>query len=163
MTIYERYSMNEKELIEILSSKIKLVRSEFNYNQDEMANILGVSKKTIVQIEKERQLASWTIIVTFASLFRDSTIIQRELGEEDIVYFLQTVARKNIDLKDKQKWMNQSLWKVIDERNGYILQRHVITHYYRIINQLGQRLFSSFYKKSAVRHFNEMVKQDLED
>ncbi|MGP4071969.1 helix-turn-helix transcriptional regulator [Piscibacillus sp. B03] len=149
--------MNEQELVKILSSKIKLVRSEFNYNQDEMASILGVSKKTIVQIEKERQLASWSVVVTFASLFRDSTIIQQELGEEDVVYLLQTIARKNINLQNSQKWMNQSLWKVIDEKNGFILQRHVITKYYRIVDQLGYRVFSSFYKKSADKHFREFV------
>ncbi|WP_054753199.1 helix-turn-helix transcriptional regulator [Piscibacillus salipiscarius] len=86
--------MNEQELVKVLSSKIKLVRSEFKYNQDEMASILGISKKTIVQIEKDRQLASWPVIVTFASIFRDSSIIQQEFGEEDIVHLLQTIARK---------------------------------------------------------------------
>lgn len=139
--------MNEQELVKVLSSKIKLVRSEFKYNQDEMASILGISKKTIVQIEKDRQLASWPVIVTFASIFRDSSIIQQEFGEEDIVHLLQTIARKNIHLHQSQKWMNHTFWKVIDEQNGLILQRHVMTHYYRIVDQLGERLFSSFYKK----------------
>ncbi|TFB23941.1 transcriptional regulator [Filobacillus milosensis] len=140
-----------------------MVRSEFDYNQGQMADILGVSKKTLVQIEKGRQIASWPVVVTFACIFRDSMIIQQELGEQDVVHFIQVFARKNIDLQKEGKVQNNTWWKTIDEQNSYILQRNVISHYFRIVDQFGYRLFSSFYKKSAVRQFNEIVKNKKDD
>jgi DNA-binding XRE family transcriptional regulator len=47
--------MDKEAIIQILSEHFKLVRTEFDYHQDEMATILGISKKTLVQIEKGRQ------------------------------------------------------------------------------------------------------------
>lgn len=37
--------MNREEIIQIVSEKIKLVRTENSYTQDQMADIVGISKK----------------------------------------------------------------------------------------------------------------------
>ena len=55
--------MDKQEVIDLLSSKMKLIRVEKGYTQDKMAEVLGISKKTLVQIEKERTQANWTQVV----------------------------------------------------------------------------------------------------
>lgn len=72
--------MDQKEIICSLSAKIKLVRVENEYTQDRMATILGISKKTLVQIEKKRSVANWTTVVALCALFRQSEIIRNTLG-----------------------------------------------------------------------------------
>lgn len=38
-------SMKREEMITIVSQKMKLIRTEYNYTQEQMADILGISKK----------------------------------------------------------------------------------------------------------------------
>ena len=45
--------MNKQEFIELVNSKLKLIRVENDLSQDKMSEIIGLSKKTLVEIEKE--------------------------------------------------------------------------------------------------------------
>jgi DNA-binding XRE family transcriptional regulator len=45
-----------------------------------MAEIQGISKKTLVQIEKGRQEAGWSQVVAVWALFQESQILQHVLG-----------------------------------------------------------------------------------
>ncbi|RPF55741.1 helix-turn-helix domain-containing protein [Aquisalibacillus elongatus] len=150
--------MDVEELKHTLTPLIKTVRTEFNYNQNQMAELLGISKKTLVQYEKGRKTATWPTIVVLTSLFRDSVYIQRKLGEDDVVHYIQILARKNVVANTGHQ--TKSRWAKIDEQNGYILQKNTITKYYRVIDQFGNRIFSSFYKTSVLRHFQQIIKKD---
>ena len=46
--------MERTEFISIMNSKIKLIRTEFDLTQEKMAEAIGISKKTLVEIEKGR-------------------------------------------------------------------------------------------------------------
>lgn len=83
--------MDQINVIKMLSGKIKLVRVEFDYTQDQMATVLGISKKTLVQIEKNRITANWTTIVALCALFRNSDIIQSVVGE-DVIECIESIA-----------------------------------------------------------------------
>lgn len=84
--INERVTMTREEFIKIVDSKIKLLRNEKNYTQDKMAYMLGISKKTLVQIEKGRHSLGWTIAVTAYTLFKDSEILQLAFGDDTEYY-----------------------------------------------------------------------------
>jgi DNA-binding XRE family transcriptional regulator len=53
--------MDRKQFIEICDSKLKMIRIEFSYSQEKMALILGISKKTLVEIEKGRSSLGRTV------------------------------------------------------------------------------------------------------
>ncbi|MGM8214002.1 helix-turn-helix transcriptional regulator [Bacillaceae bacterium W0354] len=154
--------MNEIELRMILSPKIKIIRAEYDYTQDEMANMLGVSKKTLVQIEKGRTMASWPVVVTFATLFRDSQILQQELGNEDIIQLIQTISRKTVVYKKEKTLGGKIWWTKVDEKNGFILQKNMISNHFRIIDQFNVRYFSSFDRDETNKFFNHLqhIKDD---
>ena len=44
--------MDKQTFTTIIQTKFKMVRIEAGYTQDTMANTVGLSKKTLVQIEK---------------------------------------------------------------------------------------------------------------
>ncbi|WP_139223960.1 helix-turn-helix transcriptional regulator [Lentibacillus halodurans] len=72
--------MNQSDIKEEISAKMKLIRIENNYTQEQMATVLGISKKSLVQIEKRRINANWTITIATCALFRNSEIIRHALG-----------------------------------------------------------------------------------
>ena len=70
--------MNKNEFIKLLDGKLKLIRTEYGLTQDKMAS--GISKKTLVEIEKNRKSLGWTSSVALASIFSDSTILHDAIG-----------------------------------------------------------------------------------
>ncbi|WP_052127273.1 helix-turn-helix transcriptional regulator [Pontibacillus litoralis] len=85
--------MDKYSITTMLTRKIKLVRIEYGYTQERMAEVLGISKKTLVQLEKERCVASWPAVVSLCVLFRDSDIIRHCLGG-DPVELVETIAHQ---------------------------------------------------------------------
>ncbi len=72
--------MNKNEFIKLLDGKLKLIRTEYGLTQDKMASVSGISKKTLVEIEKNRKSLGWTSSVALASIFSDSTILHDAIG-----------------------------------------------------------------------------------
>ncbi|QSS98505.1 helix-turn-helix domain-containing protein [Pontibacillus sp. ALD_SL1] len=147
--------MDQHSLVEQLSPKVKLVRVERGYTQERMSLILGVSKKTLVQIEKGRIQASWTTLVAMVALFRDSEVIQNTLGE-DPLEVLETIAHESV-YRPKQRTLGGKVWWTsVEEHNGYILQQNVLSQHYRIIDGNYYRYFSSFDLKEARQKLAEL-------
>ena len=67
--------MDRQSFTDLIQTKFKMVRIEAGYTQDTMAQTIGLSKKTLVQIEKERVLPNWTTCVSICALFRDSDVL----------------------------------------------------------------------------------------
>jgi DNA-binding XRE family transcriptional regulator len=147
--------MRQKEIIQLLSSKIKLVRTELGYTQDKMADILGISKKTLVQIEKERVLASWTVIVALCALFRNSETLVNSLGG-DPLDVLEVVVHDYVADSKEKTWGGHVWWKEIKRKNGYKLQQNVISKHFRILDQNDFRIYSSYDEEEANNRLLEM-------
>ncbi|WP_188206045.1 helix-turn-helix transcriptional regulator [Alkalibacillus aidingensis] len=128
--------MKREDVQKVLSPKFKLVRIEQELTQDEMSRILGISKKSLIQIEKGRILASWTVLVAFVALFNESALLKQTLGERNPVELIQSVGRTSIRLDiDRSSTYFHQFWETIDERKGLQLQRHHFFKHYRIIDQ----------------------------
>ena len=72
--------MTKKEFAAALDSALKAVRKEYGFTQEKMAAVLGISKKTLVEIEKGRSSLGWTGAAAFAAIFRESGILQAQFG-----------------------------------------------------------------------------------
>ncbi|WP_053219360.1 helix-turn-helix transcriptional regulator [Virgibacillus senegalensis] len=147
--------MDKKILSNQISSKIKLVRVEQNYTQDRMASILGISKKTLVQIEKGRTIANWTTTVAICALFRNSEVIRNLLGG-DVLEVIETIAHTSVEGPMEKHTEETVWWSDLSENNGYILQQNVISQHYRIIDQDKQRWYSSTDKEAAIAKLGQV-------
>ncbi|MGN4124514.1 helix-turn-helix transcriptional regulator [Lysinibacillus sphaericus] len=135
--------MNREQLITLVTEKLKLIRTERALTQDQMSDLLGLSKKTLVQIEKGRIQTGWTTAVAICALCRESSILQHELGG-DPLEVIDLIANHGT-LQPKEKTMGGYIWwKNLSERNGYRLQQNVISNHYRILDTNNYRLLSSF-------------------
>jgi len=74
--------MTKEEFVESLDQQVKQVRTEYGFTQSEMAKVLGLSKKTLVEIEKSRSSLGWTGAVALCTLFSESRVLADLLGGE---------------------------------------------------------------------------------
>ncbi|MEH7237250.1 helix-turn-helix domain-containing protein [Bacillus sp. JJ1562] len=148
--------MDKEHLTEILSEKIKLIRTEKGYTQDKMAEILGISKKTLVQIEKGRIQAGWTCIVAVCALFRDSEIIQTTLGG-DPIDVIEIIGRNGIDRAKERTMGGKVWWKDLKKEGKFRLQQNMISQHFRILDDANLRWYSSFDKEEAYNRLEEIL------
>jgi DNA-binding XRE family transcriptional regulator len=150
--------MDKEHVTQLLSDKLKLIRIEKGYTQDKMAEILGISKKTLVQIEKGRIQAGWTCVVAVCALFRDSEILQTTLGE-DPIDVIEIIGRNGIDRAKERTLGGKIWWNDIQKVGKFRLQQNLISQHYRILDSNNFRWFSSFDKDEAQTRLLELSEE----
>jgi DNA-binding XRE family transcriptional regulator len=155
----EGLNVTRDEIIMQVSEKLRLIRTEAGYTQDKMAEIIGVSKKTLVQIEKGRVLANWSTAVSICALFRETETVQFLFGNEPLEV-LETVAREGIDIRKTKTFGGRIWWRVVSKKNGYILQQNILSKHFRILDEGNYRIFSSIDEKLSRQRFKELTKNE---
>lgn len=151
--------MDKEYVIQLISLRIRMIRLEKGYSQDKMANIMGISKKTLVQIEKERVLAGWTSVIAVCALFRDSEILQSVLGDEPLEV-IETIAHDGINRPKDKSMGGRVWWKEINSKGNFRMQQNVISQHYRILDDKNYRWFSSFDEEETAIQLNELFKTE---
>lgn len=135
--------MTREEFISKVDEKLKIIRTEKDLTQDKMASILGISKKTLVQIEKGRGSLGWSGAVTLCTIFKDSEILQVTFGgdTEDIILSLAFQGYEN----NYENTMGGKVWwNEICNQGTYRVQQNIISKHYRILDDMDRRICSSF-------------------
>ena len=149
--------MERSEFISIMNSKIKLIRTEFGLTQDKMAEAIGISKKTLVEIEKGRIPLSWSAAVATAVIFADSSIVADAFGG-DTSDLVKVIALNGLDAKLPAQTMGGRVWwQEIKKSKGYRIQQNIISRHYRILDAEDRRFFSSFDKKETESKLKELT------
>lgn len=135
--------MNKEDFIKFMGEKLKLIRTEYGLTQDKMASILGISKKTLVEVEKNRKSLGWTGSVALASIFSDSKVLQDAIGGEvsDIIIAL---AFKDVDVDYPKTLGGKLWWRTLFDKSGYRIQQNMFSRHYRILDQGNRRIYASF-------------------
>ena len=135
--------MDRREFIQEMVIDLKLVRTEYGYTQDMMASILGLSKKTLVEIEKGRSSLGWMGSVAFVSLFSDSRILSSLLGGEagDMVKALAFEGKKPyfFPTMGGKIW-----WRTVEETEKWRIQQNIISGHYRALDRHDRRISFGF-------------------
>ena len=133
--------MNREEFIREMDTQLKLVRTEYGYTQEMMASILGMSKKTLVEIEKGRSSLGWMGAVAFVSLFSESRILGGLLGGEasDMVKALAFEGQKPrfFPTMGGKVW-----WQTVETAPKWRIQQNIISNHFRALDNQDRR--SSF-------------------
>jgi len=148
--------MTRLEFIKIASGKLKLIRIEGGYTQDKMAEILGLSKKTLVQIEKGRSTLGWAGAVTLCTIFRNSEIMEMTFGGDPLDIILSLAF---IDYERNEKTLGGKVWWInIKLNDEFRIQQNIISEHYRILDGQDRRICSSFdydYIKKRLQELSE--------
>ncbi|MEK4026855.1 MULTISPECIES: helix-turn-helix transcriptional regulator [Sporosarcina] len=150
--------MNQQELTDLISLKLRVVRLEREYSQQKMANVLGLSKKTLIQIEKGRAAASWTAVIAICALFRESDVLQATVGG-DPLEVLETIAHDGIDRPIDQSMGGKVWWRELETNGRFRLQQNLISQHFRILDDEHFRWYSSFDEEEARHRLSELNKK----
>lgn len=149
--------MTKKEFVLQMDKNLKAVRKEYGFTQEKMAAVLGFSKKTLVEIEKERSSLGWTGAVAFAVIFSESGILQENYGGE-LTDLLEALAFADAEPKYPKTMGGKVWWREIMKKKGYRIQQNLISGHFRLLDKEDHRLMASF---ELERVLNRM-KRELE-
>lgn len=135
--------MTREQFVTELDRQVKLVRTEYGFTQDTMAKALGLSKKTLVQIEKGRASLGWTGAVALSTVFADSQVLAGVLGGEgsDMVRALAFADRPP---RFPRTMGGKVWWRTAEVRGHYRIQQNILSQHYRLLDGEDRRLGSSF-------------------
>ena len=147
--------MTKDQFILEMNHQVKLVRTEYGFTQETMATALGLSKKTLVEIEKSRSSLGWMGAVAFVSVFSDSQILSRLLGGEakDMVLAL---AFENLKPTYPKTMGGKVWWRYVESVGPYKIQQNLISQHYRALDAENGRVYSSF-DLEAVKTYLEQL------
>ena len=135
--------MNREEFIREMDTQLKLVRTEYGYTQEMMASILGLSKKTLVEIEKGRSTLGWMGAVAIVSLFSESRILSGLLGGEadEMVKALAFEGKKPffVPTMGGKIW-----WRTVEESEKWRIQQNIISNHFRALDRQDRRISFGF-------------------
>lgn len=150
--------MDRETFIQLISRKMRLIRVERGYSQEKMASIIGISKKTLVEIEKERILAGWTTVIAVCTLFRQSEILQATIGE-DPIEIVETLAHEEIMLPKQKSMGGRIWWREVEVAGIFRLQQNLFSQHFRILDEEDYRWYSSFDETEAKKRLQELAQK----
>lgn len=141
--------MDKEKFVEILQSKFKMVRTESGFTQDKMAIVVGLSKKTLVQIEKERVLPNWTTCITVCALFRESEVLFNTFGGDPLE--VANVLAKGHVTYYNNKQHELVWWETLETKDTVELQKNRRTNLFRVMAKDDHATVFASFKESDVR------------
>ena len=135
--------MKKDEFITEMNHQVRLVRTEYGLTQDAMAKALGLSKKTLVEIEKGRSSLGWMGAVAFSSIFSASQVLSGALGgeAEDMILAL---AFEDLKPTYPKTMGGKVWWRTVETHNTFRIQQNIISQHYRALDDQDGRVCSSF-------------------
>lgn len=147
--------MTRDYFVSEMNRHVKLVRTEYGFTQDVMAKVLGISKKTLVEIEKGRSSIGWTGAVALCSIFSDSQVLSGLLGGEagDMICAL---AFQNLKPVYPKTMGGKVWWRFVETVGPYTIQQNLISQHYRALDREDGRVCSSFDLEQIRSYLNNL-------
>lgn len=135
--------MTREQFVTEMDHQVKLVRTEYGFTQDIMAKVLGMSKKTLVEIEKGRTSLGWTGAVALCTIFSDSQVLSGLLGGEagDMI---RALAFQDLKPVYPKTMGGKVWWRFVETYGPYTIQQNLISQHYRALDREDGRVCSSF-------------------
>lgn len=154
--------MTKKQLTQITSQSLRLIRNEYHLSQDLFSEMIGITKKTLVQIEKDRAYASWSVVIAVIMLFQDSHILKMNLQDEPSLV-LKSIVFDSMALPKSQTMGGKMFWRTLQTKAGFKIQKNYFSGHYRIVDGLGRRFISSYQKSLVEAWLEDAALKELSD
>lgn len=149
--------MDRNQFTRSIDERIKLIRTEYGLTQEKMADVLGISKKTLIQIEKGRQSVGWTGSVAVASIFADSVLL-REMAGGDISEIIIALSFNDVDVSYPKTWGGRLWWETIFEKDNFRIQQNIFSRHYRILDGTDRRRYTTFSLDEVKDELENLIK-----
>ena len=140
------------DFIATCDAKLRLVRAEADLTQDEMAYALGISKKTLVDIEKERRSLGWSGAVVLCTVFPASGVIAAAFGGSP-AEMIPALARIGQAVPRSESSGNP-WWEVVADNGSFMIEQNLISQHYRLLTSDRTKVAASFDIDDLIPIFN---------
>lgn len=147
--------MTRAEFAAEMDRQVKLVRTEYGLTQDAMAKVLGISKKTLVEIEKGRSSLGWTGAAALCAIFSGSQVLSGRLGGE-AGDMLQALAFQDLRPTYPRTMGGKVWWRTVERRGACTIQQNILSQHYRALDGEDGRVCSSFDLEEVRRRLEEL-------
>ena len=135
-------AMTREAFVSELDRQVKLVRTEYGFNQEVMARVLGISKKTLVEIEKGRSSLGWMGAVAFCTIFSGSQVLSGLLGG-DAGDMVAALAFQDLSPRYPKTLGGRVWWRTVETYRGGRVQQNILSQHYRALDQEDHRICAS--------------------
>ena len=135
--------MDRDTFVDLMNHQLKLVRTEYGLTQEAMARALGLSKKTLVEIEKGRSSLGWMGAAALCSIFSGSQVLAGLLGG-DAADMIQALAFQDLTPHYPKTMGGRVWWRTVETYRGYRIQQNLLSQHYRALDPEDGRVCSSF-------------------
>lgn len=135
--------LDREEFISVCNSKLKLVRTEFSFSQEKMALMIGVSKKTLVEIEKGRSSLGWSGSVVLCSVFSASRVLCDTFSASPLE-IIHNIAFEDSEPNYKQANTFRIWWQTVLQNDKYLIEQNIVSQHYRLLTSNCKVVASSF-------------------
>lgn len=66
-------NINKEELAKTMSENLMLLRNKLRLKQSELAEKIGISRQTLLEIEKGKRVMQWNVFLALLSVFREDS------------------------------------------------------------------------------------------
>jgi len=136
--------------------KVRLVRAEADLTQEEMAYALGISKKTLVDIEKGRRSLGWTGSAALCAVFPQSNVLSSAFGgsPQEMIPGLARTGQPVNAVQGGNPW-----WETVASNDRFTIEQNVISQHYRLLDHDRTRVAASFDIDDLIPLFNAQLKE----
>ena len=108
-----------------------------------MALMIGISKKTLVEIEKGRSSLGWSGSVVLCSVFSISEILN-DTFSADPLELMRNIAFENSEPNYKQANTYRIWWQPVIQNDDYLIEQNIVSQHYRLLSKDNKVIASSF-------------------
>ena len=105
--------------------------------------MLGISKKTLVEIEKGRSSLGWSGSVVLCAIFNDSQILNDVFSQNPIDVF-RNIAFENSEPNYRQANTYRIWWQTVLQNDKYLIEQNIVSQHYRLLTKDNKIVASSF-------------------
>ena len=150
-------SDKREDFVATCDLKLRLVRTEADLTQEEMGYALGISKKTLIDIEKGRRSLGWTGAVALCAVFPASDVISSAFGGPP-AEMIPGLARAGQPAPSSQATGNP-WWERIADNGQFTIEQNVISQHYRLLAHDRTKIAASFDIDDLIPIFNAQSKE----
>lgn len=148
-------TLEKEQFITKATSIVKDVRLALSLSQEVMAELIGMSKKTYVQVEMGRRRLSWAESVSFCCCFKSQKIIKDTFVDDPCTLaenITSDEAKPSTGSGARSYW-----WVEITRGHNFFVQQNIMTGQYKILDLFGNVVLTT----SSIDVIKEYVSQNI--
>jgi len=159
LKVFDISETERDALINKLIEELPVLRTKMGVSQDELANMIGITRQTYSQLETKKRKMSWSIFLSLILIF--DYCEQTHKFVHDMGLFPKKLAKKSDDSQGISSFVqmdNDDIKNHLDEQAIHAIETVIMVEYARCNNMSGEAVIKAFDGK----HMTKVSDKDVQ-